>query len=109
MIVHQVKNYLEGHFSDPDLSLDEVAAQVNLSPSYLSAVFSHETGVTFKSYLTKLRIDRARELLRTTNLKSFEVAYQSGYNDPHYFSYIFRKNTGLTPQGFRGQSQSKAK
>ena len=101
----RARAYIDGHYTQSDLSLNEVAAQVNLSPSHFSAVFSHETGETFKEYLTRLRIERAKELLRTTNLKSFEVAYQSGYNDPHYFSYIFRKNTGLSPQQFRLQPQ----
>ena len=105
MIVHRARTYIDGHYTNSDLSLHEVAAQVNLSPSHFSAVFSHETGETFKEYLTRLRIDRAKELLRTTNLKAFEVAYQSGYNDPHYFSSIFRKNTGLSPQQFRLQPQ----
>jgi two-component system response regulator YesN len=105
-MIHQAKQYIEGHYTDPDLSLIDVAAQVNLSPSHFSMVFSRETGETFKEYLTRVRIDRAKELLRTTSLKSFEVAYQSGYNDPHYFSYIFRKNAGLSPQQFRVQPQS---
>jgi two-component system response regulator YesN len=106
LIVHQAKAYIDAHYANPDLSLNEVAARVNLSPSHFSTVFSHETGETFKEYLTRLRIDRAKELLRTTGLKSFEVAYQSGYNDPHYFSFIFRKNTGVSPQQFRVQPQS---
>jgi two-component system response regulator YesN len=106
LIVHQAKTYIGNHYANPDLSLNEVAAHVNLSPSHFSTVFSHEMGETFKEYLTRIRIDRAKELLRTTALKSFEVAYQSGYNDPHYFSYIFRKNTGVSPQQFRLQPQS---
>ncbi|MCL4297252.1 MAG: response regulator [Anaerolineae bacterium] len=105
-LVHQAKAYIGSRYAHPDLSLNEVAAHVNLSPSHFSTVFSHETGETFKEYLTKLRIERAKELLRTTGLKSFEVAYRSGYNDPHYFSHIFRKNTGLSPQQFRLQPQS---
>lgn len=105
-IVHQAKAYIDSHYAHSELSLNEVAAQVNLSPSHFSTVFSHETGETFKEYLTRIRIDRAKELLRTTDLKSFAVAYQSGYNDPHYFSYIFRKNTGLSPQQFRLQPQN---
>jgi two-component system response regulator YesN len=108
-IIHQAKSYIDSRFSDPDLSLNEVAAQVNLSPSYFSTVFSNETGETFRDYLTRIRIHRARELLRTTNLKCSEVAYKSGYNDPHYFSYIFRKNTGLAPQQFRVQPSSRKK
>ncbi len=105
-MVHQAKAYIDSHYTNPDLSLNEVATQVNLSPSYFSTVFGHEIGETFKEYLTRIRIDRAKELLRTTDLKSFEVAYQIGYKDPHYFSYIFGKSTGLSPQQFRLQSQS---
>ena len=103
MAVHQAKAYIDNHFTDPELLLSKVAAQVNLSPSHFSVVFSHETGETFKDYLTRIRIDRAKELLRTTNLKCAEVAYQCGYNDPHYFSYIFKKNTGLSPLRYRVQ------
>jgi len=106
LLVHQAKAYIEDHCDNSGLSLNEVAAQVNLSPSYFSAVFSQENGETFRDYLTRVRIERAKELLRTTNLKCFEVAYQSGYSDPHYFSYIFRKNTGISPQQFRLQPQS---
>ncbi len=100
-LIHQARAYIDHHYARPDLSLNDVAAQVNLSPNHFSTVFSHETGETFKDYLTRVRLDRAKELLRTTSLKSFEVAEQCGYNDPHYFSHIFRKHTGQTPQQFR--------
>jgi two-component system response regulator YesN len=90
---------------DPDLSLNEVAAQVNLSPSHFSVVFSQETGQTFKEYLTEVRIKKAKELLRMTALRSAEISYQVGYSDPHYFSSVFRKNTGLSPTEFRLQTQ----
>lgn len=105
MIIHQAKTYIDTHFSDPDLSLREVAAHISLSPSHFSAIFSHETGQPFRDYLTAVRIDWAKELLRMTNLKSAEIAYQSGYNDPHYFSYFFKKITGQTPQQFRSSSK----
>lgn len=101
IIIHQAKAYINSHFTDPDLSLDEVATHVNLSPNHFSAVFRHECGETFREYLTRNRIERAKELLRMTNLKCSEVGYRSGYNDPHYFSYIFRKNTDMTPQQYR--------
>ena len=101
--VHQARTYIENNFTDPELTLNKVASQVNLSASHFSVVFSHEVGETFKDYLTRIRIERAKELLRTTNQKCSEVAYQCGYNDPHYFSYMFKKNTGLSPQRFRTQ------
>lgn len=100
-LIFQAKEFIDAHFTDPNLLLNEVAATVNLSPSHFSVVFGRETGESFKDYLTKVRIERAKELLRTTSMKCSEVAYQSGYNDPHYFSYVFRKNTGLPPQQFR--------
>jgi two-component system, response regulator YesN len=107
MIIHQAKFYIDTHFSDPDLSLTEVASKVNLSPNHFSSVFSQDTGETFREYLGRVRIEQAKELLRTTNMKCAEVAYKSGYNDPHYFSYIFKKNTGLSPNRFRAQPQIK--
>jgi two-component system, response regulator YesN len=103
-MVRQAKAYIDQHYSDPDLSLNEVATQVNLSPSHFSFVFGQEACQNFKEYLTEIRIKKAKELLRTTPLRSAEIAYQVGYNDPHYFSYVFRKNTGLTPSEFRSQA-----
>jgi two-component system response regulator YesN len=105
-IIHQARNCLEHHYADPDLSLNDLAAQVNLSPSHFSAVFSRETGETFSEALTHLRIEKAKELLRTTTLKSFEIAFQIGYNDPHYFSHVFKKQTGLSPKQFRLQTRA---
>jgi two-component system response regulator YesN len=102
-IVHQVKAFLDTHYANPDLLLNEVAARVNLSPSHFSVIFSQEMGESFKDYLTRIRMERAKELLRTTNLKCAEIAYQSGYNDPHYFSHVFHKRIGLPPQQFRQQ------
>jgi len=104
-MTRQASEYIDHHYMDPNLSLHEVAAQVNLSPSHFSAVFSQETFKTFKEYLTEIRIKKAKELLRMTTLRSAEISYQIGYNDPHYFSYVFRKNTGLSPSEFRLQTQ----
>jgi two-component system response regulator YesN len=105
-VIKQAQEYIDRHYMDPTLSLNRVAVQVNLSPCHFSAVFSQETGKTFKEYLTEIRIKKAKELLRTTTLKAFEICYQIGYNDPHYFSHVFRKNTGLTPKEFRLQVQA---
>ena len=102
-LIRQVKEYIEQQYVDPDLSLNEVAAQANLSPSHFSAVFSQETCQTFKEYLTQIRINKAKELLRMTALRSSDIAYRVGYNDPHYFSSVFKKHTGLSPIEFRSQ------
>jgi two-component system response regulator YesN len=100
-VTQAAKTYISDHFANPDLSLHEVAAHVNVSASHFSAVFSRETGETFKEYLTGVRIKKAKELLKTTSLKTFEIAYQVGYKDPHYFSAVFKKQTGLSPSEFR--------
>ena len=104
-MIQQAKEYIKHHFLDPDLSLNQVAAQVNLSPCHFSAVFSQETGTTFKEFLTEIRIKKAKELLRTTTYKSSEISDHIGYNDPHYFSFVFRKSTGFSPKEFRSQVQ----
>lgn len=107
LLIEQVKEFINTNFSNADLSLTEVANQVNLSSSYLSTLFSQETGQTFKEYLTGVRIDQSKQLLRTTMLKSVEIAEQVGYNDPHYFSTVFKKSTGLSPRKFRLHSKGK--
>ena len=102
-LIRQAIRYLEQHYTDPELSLNEMASQANLSASHFSVVFSQEAGQTFKEYLTQLRINKAKELLRMTSLRSADIAYQVGYNDPHYFSSVFKKNTGFSPLEFRSQ------
>jgi two-component system response regulator YesN len=102
-LIHQAKEYIDHHYMNPELSLNEVAAHANLSASHFSVVFSQVTGQTFKEYLTEIRLNKAKELLRMTSLRSADIAYQVGYNDPHYFSSVFKKHTGLSPIEFRSQ------
>ncbi len=103
-LVQQAREYIALHYDKSDLSLGDVAAQVNLSPSHFSAIFSQEAGQNFKECLTEFRIQKAKELLRTSQLKTAEIAYRVGYNDAHYFSSVFHKVTGLTPTEFRAQA-----
>lgn len=104
-LIHQAKTYIARCFTQPELSLNDVAAHVNLSPSHFSVVFSQETGQTFKDYLTELRISKAKELLLTSSLRSAEISEQVGYSDPHYFSTVFKKNSGYSPSEFRALTQ----
>jgi two-component system response regulator YesN len=101
--IQQAKDYIDHHYMEPELSLNEVAAHVNLSPSHFSVIFSKEASQTFKEYLTEIRIKKAKEYLRTTALRSADISYQVGYSDPHYFSHVFRKVTGLSPNEFRNR------
>ncbi|MBR4706808.1 MAG: helix-turn-helix transcriptional regulator, partial [Pseudobutyrivibrio sp.] len=95
--------YIDEHYTDPGLSLNEVAKEVNMSPSYLSAMFSRENKTTLVEYITLKRMEQARKLLFTTNEKASAITEQVGYKDPHYFSYIFKKTYGLTPKEYRAK------
>ncbi len=105
-VINDAKLYMAQHFSDPNLMLQDVAKAVNMSNSRFSTVFSQQNGQTFTEYLIYLRLNRAKELLRRTNMKSAQIARESGYNDAHYFSYIFKKNTGITPSEYRTRYQN---
>ena len=105
-VVHEAKFYLSRHFTDPNLMLQDVAQAVGMSNSRFSTVFAQQSGKTFTEYLTSLRLSRAKELLRTTDMKSAQIAFEVGYNDAHYFSYLFKKSTGITPGEYRHGDQS---
>ncbi|MBO4909983.1 MAG: response regulator [Lachnospiraceae bacterium] len=105
-VISEAKLYMSQHFTDPNLMLQDVAKAVGMSNSRFSTVFSQQTGQTFTEYLIYLRLNKAREMLKTTNIKSSQIARESGYNDSHYFSYIFKKNVGMTPSEYRGQYQN---
>lgn len=114
-IIEEVKEYIHKNYQNEELSLNQVASVVNISPSYLSTVFSQETGQTFVKYLTDLRMNKAMELLMCTNKRSSEIGMEVGYKDPHYFSYLFKKTQGCTPLQYRmnksksGEDQEDAK
>lgn len=104
-MIQKAKNYIDNNFADQDISLHSVASAVNVSPNHFSTIFSQETGDTFIEYLTHVRISRSKVLLMTTKMKSADIAYESGFGDPHYFSFIFKKNTGVAPREFRSSMQ----
>jgi len=110
-VLDQVKDFIHKNYHLDKLSLQDAANHVCLSPNHLSKIFSQSTGTTFIEYLTQTRIRSAMELLMTTNARTYEVAYQVGYNDPHYFSNLFKKMTGMTTKEFRksGEGSGTAK
>lgn len=93
--------YIEAHYADPDLSLQDVCNALAVSKSYLSPIFKDHTGMTFVEYLTARRIERAKELLGPGEMKVYEVAAEVGYRDAHYFSLTFKKQTGKTPREYQ--------
>jgi len=105
-VISEAKLFMLDNFSDPNLMLQDVAKKVNMSNSRFSTVFSQQSGQTFTDYLIHLRLSKAKELLRTTDVKNSQIAREVGYNDSHYFSYIFKKNIGITPTEYRTQYQN---
>ncbi len=93
--------FIDEHYPEESISLDRVAKKVNISPNYLSAIFSQEVGQTFIDYLTSKRIDEAKRMLRQTDKRSSEITFAVGYKDPHYFSFVFKKVAGCTPSEYR--------
>ena len=81
--------------------LKEVADYVHLNPSYFSVLFKEQTNMTFSEYVTRVRIQQAKQLLVTTNLPIAEIAEESGYQTAKYFNKIFKENEGVTPGTYR--------
>ena len=101
-MMDKVIQYLKENFANHDITLSTVANVANVSAPYFSGVFSQQMGKTFVEYLTELRMEQARELLRCTDKSSGEIAYEVGYNDSHYFSFLFKKVNGCSPRDYRG-------
>lgn len=104
-IIEIAKDQIRKTYMSDEISLNTVAAEVGMSPSYFSSIFSKEMGKTFVEYLTEIRMDRAKELLMCSSMKISEIGYEVGYKDPHYFSYIFKKTQNCTPKEFRARGK----
>ena len=100
-IIVKTREFIDRNFNSADISLYTTASYVGISPNYLSTVFAQETGENFIEYLTRVRIEKAKQLLLDTAMKNADIANETGFNDPHYFSSIFKKNTGMSPREFR--------
>ncbi len=104
-ILREAVAYIDENYDSEEISLNRVAQRVGMSPNHFSSIFSQEMGTTFIEYLIGKRMEKAKELLRTTQMRSSEVAYRVGYRDPHYFSSTFKKMQGMTPREYRMSSQ----
>lgn len=104
-IIEIAKDQIRKTYMSDEISLNTIAAEVGMSPSYFSSIFSKEKGKTFVEYLTEIRMDRAKELLMCSSMKTSEIGYEVGYKDPHYFSYIFKKTQNCTPKEFRARGK----
>ena len=106
-ILKTAVDFIDHHYMDEEISLNTVANVANVSSNHFSALFSQNMGQTFIEYLTTLRMNKAKELLRCTGMRSSEIAGEIGYKDAHYFSYLFKKTQGMTPSDYRKAREDK--
>lgn len=101
-IINKAKQYIMDNYQNPDLSVEMICRQLHMSPAYFSTVFKKETGQAYIAYLTEVRLNKAVELLNTTDDKTYIIASKVGYQEQNYFSYVFKKRFGISPTKYRG-------
>lgn len=99
--------YIEQHYGDSQISVEQLCSHLHVSQSYFSTVFRQEIGESFIKYLTDLRMRRAKELLEQTQDKTYMISAKVGYDEPNYFSYVFKKHYGISPTKHRRQIKEK--
>ncbi len=100
--VERAKLFIQEHYSDSELNVNTLCAHLFLSPTYFSTLFKRETGMSFTTYVTKVRMDVAANLLASGDEKTYLIAQQTGYVDANYFSYVFKRQFGVSPSKYRG-------
>lgn len=96
-IAKQAKCYIENHFSDPELSIADISKELLVNQTYLRKMFKDEYQMTISDYITKFRMEKAKEMIRKENSKLSYISYEVGYNDTSYFSKCFKKHFGYLP------------
>jgi len=99
-IITKAKKYIKDHFSE-EFNLTDLADELNISAGYLSTLFKEIVGIGFSEYITKLKIDKAKDLLSNSNIKIYKISEMIGYNNPYYFSRVFKKYIGKSPSEYR--------
>lgn len=102
-IMYNAQSFINDNYGNPELTLSKVAEFVNLSEKYFSTRFTKEFNVTFSTYLTDVRINKAQMFLKTTDLKIYEISYRVGYNNVEHFNRTFKKQVGVSPNTFKSQ------
>lgn len=101
LLLQQAAEYIDRHYQEQDFGLRDVSARFFLSPSYFSTIFKKSFGIGFNDYLTNIRLNHAKSLLRDTSLKTYEIAEQVGYSSPQYMSILFRRYLHCSPMEYR--------
>ena len=99
-VIANAKHFIQMNYSNSSLSLKMVSDYVELSESHFSTTFTRDVGETFTDYLTNVRLEKAKELITTTNLKLYEISERVGYINAEHFSRIFKKNVGCSPKDY---------
>lgn len=105
--VAKAMEYVREHYADQNLSIETICNYLNVSAAYFSTVFKKETGKTFINYLTEYRMEVAVDLLLAQNEKTYIIAEKVGYSDPNYFSYVFKKQFGMSPSKYKSNKLEK--
>lgn len=106
LMVEKAREYIKDNFNNPDVSVDTLCTYLGVSPTYFSSIFKKDTGVSFVTYLTNVRMEEAVRLLESTAEKSYVIAEMVGYEDPNYFSYVFKKVYGISPSKYRNRQDN---
>ena len=100
-LISKAKEYIHQHCFEWNISMEDVADFLELNPSYFSAIFKNTEGTTYIDYVTRCRLDRAKQLLKNKDAKISSIAKKVGYQHPAYFNYLFKKHFQVTPSEFR--------
>ena len=100
-LIEHVENHIRKHYYS-DLSLTKIADKYHISSSYLSRLFKSKKNISLSTYIQNVRVEKAKELIANTDLRTYEIAEQVGIPDPVYFSKLFKKVTGMRVRDFRG-------
>lgn len=92
--------FIREHYRE-NISLELLAGYLEITPEYLSTLFNREVGINFSTFLKRFRISQAKRLLRGTDKKIYEIALETGYNDPKYFNRVFKEEIGVSPGDYR--------
>ena len=106
VLAENAMKIVEKKFRNPELSVESICGELHVSTSYFSKIFKQETGGTFINYLISRRMEEAKKLLLQTDYKSQTIGAMVGYPEPNYFSYVFKKNCGISPVKYRKSAQS---
>lgn len=101
--IKDAKSYIMENYTNPELSVEMVCEHLHLSQAYFSTLFKKETGQSYVNYITQLRLNKAVDLLNRTDDKTYVIAAKVGYTEPNYFSYVFKKQFGISPSKYRSE------